>query len=219
MIASASLGVNVTNLVIINPSVAVCIGAFHTYASRWNFSSGCALVKVFGFVASLLASCKGKKEKKRKKYILPKPEGVPFARRLTRRALARRGSTMPYAKSQALHSAHQCTVSFGEEHSSVQQHEVLLICFIIRGYCSQETEIQNFPPHFLSVKTEQESGVSSCWGPLTFKIKLFTLKRCLPTSRPLATLDYSSTSHRCSSEAWSLTPLQIKRKRKVLSPT
>jgi len=40
-----------------------------------------SLVKVFGFVASLLASCKGKKEKKRKKYILLfMREGVPFAR-------------------------------------------------------------------------------------------------------------------------------------------
>jgi len=42
-----------------------------SYILPWNLSSGCALVKVFGFVASLLASCKGKKEKKRKKYILP----------------------------------------------------------------------------------------------------------------------------------------------------
>jgi len=40
-----------------------------SYILPWNLSSGCALVKVFGFVASLLASCKGKKEKKRKKYI------------------------------------------------------------------------------------------------------------------------------------------------------
>jgi hypothetical protein len=150
VIASASLGVNVTNFVIINPSVAVCIGAFHTYASyrRWNLSSGCALVKVFGFVASLLASCKGKKEKKRKKYILPKPEGVPFARRLTRRALARRGSTTCALR--VLRCIQRTNVLFPSLRS-VQQHEVLLILILLRLDAHERQSVE-YPPHFLSVK-------------------------------------------------------------------
>ena len=58
---------------------------------------------------------------------------------------------MPYAKSQALHSAHQCTVSFGEEHSSVQQHEVLLILILLRLDAHERQSVE-YPPHFLSVK-------------------------------------------------------------------
>lgn len=137
---------------IINPSVGVLIRTLFLHVHHGWYGTSPRAAPSSRYSASSLRSLPHAKERKKKKkevHSLYAWVGCSSRRTLTRRALARRGSTMPCARNQALHSAHQCTVSFGEEHSSVQQHDVLINFIIIRCYCSQERYRVISPPIYL----------------------------------------------------------------------